>query len=105
MAIDCQIVARFFIGFRQYHAVSCRNRGAGRAVVDGLARELDLLDAALRAEGRQGEGVWAGFGRCIAEAGYEEAPHFVLQHSGSAVFRAVLLRRMAGLPDSELLTL
>ena len=82
MAIHYECFVALLIRFRQYDAVSCRDRGAGRAVVDGLARELDLLDAALGAEGREREGVWACFGRCIAEAGYEEAPHFVLQRSG-----------------------
>ena len=74
MAIHYECFVALLIRFRQDHAVARRDRGAGRTIINSFARELDLLDPPFRAEGRQGEGVWAGFGRCIA-AGYEEAQH------------------------------
>ena len=78
MAIHYECFVALLIRFRQYDAVACRDRGAGRAVVDGLARELDLLDPPFRAEGREREGVGGGLGRDQREApaGGEEAQHF-----------------------------
>ena len=74
MANHYECFVALLIRFREDNAVARRDRGAGRAVVYRFPREFYLLDAALRTEGREREGVWACFGRGQREApGAEEA--------------------------------